>query len=58
MMALEEGGEQRSHGPGVPKVGVSVRMLEESRDKWSVTVTGRQVERGLEIRHHVKIQDT
>ena len=29
MMALEEGGEQRSHVPGVTKVGVSVLVLEQ-----------------------------
>ena len=51
MMALKEGGEQRSHVPGVTKVGVSVRVLEQRGDKWSVTMTRRQVEGGL-ARHH------
>lgn len=27
MMTLEESSEQRSHGPGVTKVGVNVRVL-------------------------------
>ena len=57
MMALEESGEQRSHGPGVTKVGVNVRVLKQRRDKWSVTMTRRQVEGSLVIHHHVKIQD-
>ena len=51
MMALEEGSEQRSHVPGVTKVGVSVLVLEQRGDKWSVTMTRRQVEGGL-VRHH------
>ena len=57
MMALEESGEQRSHGPGVTKVGVNIRVLKKRRDKWSVTMTRRQVEGSLVIHHHVKIQD-
>ena len=51
MMALEEGGEQRSHVPGVTKVGVSVLVLEQRGDKWSVAMARRQVEGGL-VRHH------
>ena len=57
MMALEECGEQGSHGPGVTKVGVSARMLEQRGDKWSVTMARRQVEGSLAIHHDVKIQD-
>ena len=57
MMALEECGEQRSHGPGVSKVGVSARVLEQRGDKWSVTMASRQVEGSLVIHHHFKIQD-
>ena len=51
MVTLEEGDEQRSHVPGVTKVGVSVRVLEQRRDKRSVTMTRRQVEGGL-ARYH------
>ena len=56
MVTLEEGDEQRSHVPGVTKVGVSVRVLEQRRDKRSVTMTRRQVEGSLVIHHHVKIR--